>query len=422
MNLTIFPSVASGKLRAIASKSVAHRLLICAAFASDKTSIRCEESNEDITATVECLNALGASIERNGIYYNVTPIKEVNTSAILPCNESGSTLRFLLPICAALYGNFTFEMRGRLPSRPLSPLKELLEAHGINIIRNTENTLLVSGGLRGNDFEIAGNISSQFITGLLFALAILKRKSTLRITTKIESEPYINITLDALTAFGIKITKAKSSFILSDSSEFISPKALSVEGDWSNAAFPLALGIIGKAPITVENLYYGSYQGDKQIVDILRSFGGKIEESKTDCSFTAYPSKLRGIKIDASNIPDLVPIIATVAAVAEGTTVIYGASRLRLKESDRLMSVSTVLSSIGADITQTDDGLIIKGKQYLNGGFIDAFGDHRIAMSAAVASSICKDSITIQGAQAVNKSYPDFWKDIRSLGVTYTQN
>ena len=179
-----------------------------------------------------------------------------------------------------------------------------------------------------------------------------------------------------------------------------------MEGDWSNAAFPLSLGIIGKAPITVENLSSSSKQGDKKIVDILRAFGGKIEENGS--SFIAHPSKLRGIEIDASNIPDLVPILATVASVADGTTVIYGASRLRLKESDRLMTVTSFLSTIGADISETEDGLIIHGKNNLIGGCVNSFGDHRIAMSAAIAASVCNENVTICGAEAVNKSYPDF--------------
>ena len=422
MKVTIYPSVASGRIRAIASKSVAHRMLICAAFANGKTVIQCEESNEDITATVSCLNSLGASIVRNGIFYEVTPIEKLNKSAILPCNESGSTLRFLLPICACLDGDFTFEMRGRLPSRPLSPLKELLESSGVILTKKSENTLSVSGMLSSTSLEIAGNVSSQFITGLLLALAILKKEATLKITTKIESEPYIDITLDALSKFGINISKKENTFILKENQALISPKSISVEGDWSNAAFPLALGIIGKAPITVENLYYSSKQGDKKIVDILRSFGGKIVENENNGSFTAYPSKLCGIELDASNIPDLVPIIATVASVAEGTTVIYGASRLRLKESDRLMSVSSVLSGLGAEIYQTDDGLIIKGKKSLAGGAVDSFCDHRIAMSASVASSVCQSKVTVDNADAVNKSYPLFWRDIKQLGVSCTEN
>ena len=420
MQITVSPSTASGTIRAIASKSSAHRLLICAAFADRDSSIRCEQINEDIIATAECLRALGAKIVRRDVFYDVTPIKNINKNAILPCNESGSTLRFLVPICAALNGKFTFEMRGRLPSRPLSPLQEVLEAHGACITRPTKDTLSVSGELIGTEFEIAGNVSSQFITGLLFALSILKRGSTLKITTKIESEPYIDITLSALSSFGINIERKESSYVIPDSPYFIAPDALTVEGDWSNAAFPLSLGVIGKAPISVSGLLPNSKQGDKRIVELLRSFGGKVEESGD--TYTAYPSKLHGIEIDASDIPDLVPILATVATVAKGTTVIRGAARLRLKESDRLMSVSTVLNTLGANVSETDDGLIINGQNALLGGCVDAFGDHRIAMSVAVAASVCKSNVTLHGAEAVNKSYPDFWRDLKALGVIYTEN
>lgn len=420
MQATLSPSATQGRIRAIASKSAAHRILICAAFADKVSHIRCEQANEDITATVECLCALGAKIVRSGDAYEVTPIKEINKNTILPCNESGSTLRFLLPICAVLNGNFTFSMRGRLPSRPLSPLKELLEDNGVILSHPTESTLSVCGMLSGSDFEIAGNVSSQFITGLLFALSISKRASTLTISTKMESEPYVNITLDALSAFGVNVIKSNNAFIIPNDSTFTSPENLEVEGDWSNAAFPLALGIIGGAPISVDGLLPTSSQGDKEIVTVLRRFGGRIEE-KDNC-FTAYPSPLSGIEIDASNIPDLVPILATVASVARGKTVIYGASRLRLKESDRLLSVSTVLSTLGADISQTDDGLIINGKEHLIGGSVDSFGDHRIAMSAAVASAVCTADLIISGAESVNKSYPDFWRDMRSLGLTFTEN
>ena len=420
MKITVFPSVASGSVSAIASKSVAHRLLICAAFADKSTTIRCEQTNEDIIATIDCLCALGAEIVRRDNCFIVTPIKSVNKSAILPCNESGSTLRFLLPICAALDGSFTFKMKGRLPSRPLSPLKEVLEDHGAFISRLTEDTLAVSGKLFGEYFEIAGNVSSQFITGLLFALTLTGADSTLKITTKIESEPYVNITLDALSTFGINIKKSENCFVIPRCQSFIAPPSLNVEGDWSNAAFPLALGIIGKQPICVRNLSSNSQQGDKEIVDILRAFGGKIEES--DGSYTAYPSTLCGIEINAANIPDLVPILATVASFASGATVIRGAERLRLKESDRLASVSEVLTDIGADVLETDDGLIINGKESLTGGSTHSFGDHRIAMSVAIAASACNAPTTIDKAEAVNKSYPDFWKDMTALGVTYTQN
>ncbi len=419
MQTTILASNTSGNIKAIASKSVAHRLLICAVFANKASLIECRETNDDITATVNCLCALGASIKRTDAFYEVTPITQLNRTALLPCNESGSTLRFLIPICAALGGEFTFDMKGRLPSRPLSPLQELLEENGIIFAKNSPSQLTIKGKLTGNRFEIAGDVSSQFITGLLFALTLKEGSSTLTVTKKLESAPYVNITLDALSTFGVHINRNENEFALPIDKSLIAPQNICVEGDWSNAAFPLALGIIGKAPISISGLSLASSQGDKAIVNILKAFGGRIKEENS--TFTAEPSTLKGIEIDASQIPDLVPIIATVATVAKGRTTIFNASRLRLKESDRLQSTTEVLQTIGADISTTDDGLIINGKDALLGGTVSSFGDHRIAMSAAVASTVCKDAVIINGSEATQKSYPSFWEDMYTLGLKFEQ-
>ena len=419
MQITLSAKTASGSVRAISSKSAAHRLLICSAFADKPTLIRCEETNEDIIATVDCLCALGAKITRKPPFFEVSPIEEFNSTALLPCNESGSTLRFILPICAALGGEFTFDMKGELPNRPLSPLKELLEANGIEFAINNDGRLVIKGKLCGNHYKIAGNISSQFISGMLFALTVSKRSATLAITTKLESAPYVDITINALSTFGVKIEKSTDHYQIPKLQKLSAPKEVSVEGDWSNAAFPLCLGVIGKNPITVSNISFDSYQGDKKIVEILKKFGGRIEQNGS--SFTAYPSKLRAIELDASDIPDLVPIIATIASVADGKTVISGAARLKIKESNRLVAISNVLSTLGADIVPTDDGLIINGKESLIGGEVSSFGDHRIAMCAAIASAVSKNEVTVNKAEAVNKSYPLFWDDLRSLGAKITE-
>lgn len=417
MQITVIPSKTSGTISAIASKSVAHRALICAAFADAPSLIRCEETNEDIIATVNCLRALGADIDEKLSYFKVTPVKEHNEFALLPCNESGSTLRFLLPVCAALGGEFTFEMKGRLKDRPLSPLKELLTDNGISFSKiSDDGKLTVSGKLSGSSYEIDGNVSSQFITGLLLAFTISKTNAVLKINKTLESAPYVNITLDTLSAFGVKIATDGNKYIVPQNASLRATPTLSIEGDWSNAAFPLALGILGKGAITVSGLNEHSSQGDKKIIEILSAFGGKIEINEG--VYTAYPSSLSAIELDASQIPDLVPIIATVASVAKGKTVIRGASRLRLKESDRLFSISSVLSKIGANISVTEDGLEIIGVPSLKGGRVSSFNDHRIAMSLAVASVLCKEPIIIEGADAVNKSYPSFWQDFASLGAT----
>ena len=415
MVMKVSPSVPSGKIKAIASKSVAHRLLICAAFGDKKTLIRCEETNMDIEATAACLSALGAKIVRKAPFYEVEPITEVKKGAFLPCGESGSTLRFLLPVTAALGADASFLMEGRLPERPLSPLREELEAHGIRFSYEKSNILKAEGQLTGDSFSINGGVSSQFISGLLFALSLLPYESTLTIEGNIESAPYINITEDALSLFGARPQRTKNTYNVSAHSRFISPAEICVEGDWSNAAFPLCLGVLGKGSVCVTGLNGNSSQGDLKIVELIRRFGGELRE--TDGGYIASASELCGIDIDATDIPDLVPALAVLASVAKGKTKIYGAARLRIKESDRLQSTCAMLTALGADITETDDGLIINGKDSLTGGRISSCNDHRIAMSAAVASCVCSSAVIIEGAQAVEKSYPSFWEDMRSLGI-----
>lgn len=409
-----------GKIKAIPSKSVAHRLLICAAFADEKCEIICDETNADISATAECLNALGASVERVGNVYRVTPISKVNRPARLDCGESGSTLRFLLPVASAIGADASFFMHGRLSARPLSPLYEELQRGGMKLSPQGDNPMETSGILKGGDFRLAANVSSQFISGLMFALPLIKDSaSTLTLTGKIESKPYIDITLDALKSFGVEFETLPCSegesakYLIPASTTFRAPKRLTVEGDWSNAAFWLVAGAIGKAPITVSSLNVASKQGDMEIVELLKRFGADV--SVSDDGVMVSPSRLKGISIDASQIPDLVPILAVAASVSDGETIIYGASRLRAKESDRLVSVTNMLSALGADIKETDDGLIIKGKDSLKGGEVDSANDHRIAMAAAVAALVCEGEVIINGAEAVAKSYPAFWQDFENL-------
>ena len=415
MKLSLSFDAPKGKIKAITSKSVAHRLLICSAFADAPTRILCEETNKDIEATAASLNALGANIQRNAPYYDVIPVSPENITrgATLPCGESGSTLRFLLPIAAALGADCSFLLEGRLADRPLSPLREELESHGVSI--SGKNPLSISGKLCGGEFSIDGSVSSQFVSGLLFALTLMKNDATLTVTGKIESAPYIDITCYALSLFGAPVQKNENKFTVGARSSLTSPSYLEAEGDWSNAAFPLALGVLG-GEVEVCGLNPDSAQGDKRIIDILLRFGADISVSDNG-SYIARRSNLKGIDIDASQIPDLVPVLATVASVAEGRTRIYGASRLRLKESDRLFTVSDMLRRLGAKIEENDDGLIVEGVRALRGGSVSSYNDHRIAMSAAVAASVCESAVEIDGAEAVNKSYPTFWEDASSLGA-----
>ena len=386
MDITIHPGKLSGTVTAIPSKSQAHRLLICAAFADGQTTLVCPETNQDIEATVDCLNALGASIIRTQDGYSVVPIAKIPESAVLNCRESGSTLRFLLPVAAALGADTTFQMEGRLPQRPLSPLWEEMERMGCTLTRPTHDTIRCTGKLRPGAYSIDGGVSSQFITGLLFAQALIDGKTTLEITGRMESRPYIDMTRNALALF--------------DAPTFHTPGYVNVEGDWSNGAFWLAAQALGNA-LTISGLDPDSPQGDR-------------------AASTLIPALGEHQRIDASDIPDLVPILSVVAACNQGA-VFTSIQRLRLKESDRVASTIAMIRDLGGRAEANDHSLTIHGTG-LTGGTVDSCNDHRIAMAAAVAATRCTDPVTILGAQCVSKSYPQFWAEYARLGGNYEQH
>ncbi len=420
MNVTLTPSLTEGNIKAIASKSAAHRIAICAAFAKGNTKILCEETNEDIDATVRCLSALGADIKREGEYFYVTPVRALRKGAVLDCGESGSTMRFLVPVVCMLGADASFLMSGRLPNRPLSPLREELERCGIVFSEAGSNPLICKGKVEENEFSIRGDVSSQFVSGLLFALAVSGRSGRLHIIGELMSAPYVDITADTMRRFGVEAFRTEDGYEINADRGLISPSEIRVEGDWSNAAFPLTLGAIGRGAVSVSCLDRNSRQGDKAIIDALSAMGARIEW-KGD-TVTVYPSKLKGIRIDASQIPDLVPILSVAASVAEGETVIYNAERLRIKESDRLMAVREVLCGLGAKVEERADGLRIVGASSLTGGEVSSFKDHRIAMSAAVASVRCAEAVTVSDAEAVAKSYPLFFEDMAKLGLDFSRS
>ena len=312
-------------------------------------------------------------------------------------------------------------MAGRLPDRPLSPLREELVAHGVNMSEAGSNPLSLSGKISAGEYKIRGDVSSQFISGLLFAISIIEGESRIVLTSTIESAPYINMTLKTLYDFGADISIDERGFTIKGAKNLLSPKSVTVEGDWSNAAFMLAAGAVApQANVSITALDADSLQGDRAILELLVRFGADVRRKKD--KITVRSGELCGIDIDATNIPDLVPILAVVAAAASGRTVIRGASRLKLKESDRLSSVSDMLFTLGASIAKTDDGLIIDGGKRLTGGVVSSHSDHRIAMSAAIASLLCDGDITVTGAEAVEKSYPAFWEDIASIGFNISKN
>ncbi|MBQ9762629.1 MAG: 3-phosphoshikimate 1-carboxyvinyltransferase [Oscillospiraceae bacterium] len=393
MDITIHPRLLQGDITIIPSKSQAHRLLICAAFADKPTQLRCPETNRDIEATVDCLCALGAEIVRTDSGYLVTPATAIPAAATLNCCESGSTLRFMLPIVGALGVDAIFLMAGRLPQRPLSPLWEELERMGCSLSRPTADTLRSTGKLRPGDYRIDGGVSSQYITGLMLALSLMNEACTLTITGKIESKPYIRLTEEAIRLFGGEPSKLGSS-------QFHSPGYIDVEGDWSNGAFFVAASGLG-SELSIHGLNPESPQGDRAVLDIIP----QLKDTT--------PS------ICAADIPDLVPILAVFAAANKGA-VFTDIQRLRLKESDRVASTIAMIKNLGGEASASDSTLTISGTG-LRGGTVDAVNDHRIAMATAIGATVCKEPVAILGAECVQKSYPQFWEEYARLGGKYEQ-
>ena len=416
MKASIVTPPRGGTVKAVSSKSHAHRVLIAAALAENETRIACSDVNEDIRATVGCLEALGAKIRYEDGVFTVIPLRRPLPGGLrtLDCGESGSTLRFMLPVACALGADASFIMRGRLPQRPLSPLHEELAAHHCTLSEQGVSPLTVSGSFSGGVFKITGNVSSQFITGLLFALPLLTEDSQIDIVGKLESRPYVDLTLQVLKTFGIEIEEHGGSFFIPGGQQYRSPETLTVEGDWSNAAPWLVLGAVSDTPVTITGLDLGSLQGDKTFIYVLQRFGAEVVIDAN--SVTVRGGQLKGIDMGVRDIPDLVPMITVVALAAEGQTRILSAARLRLKECDRLNGTSETLRALGAQITETHDSLLIDGGHKLHGGSVDSQNDHRIVMMAAIASVLCGGTIEISQAEAVNKSYPRFFEDLTSLG------
>ena len=385
MTVTIPGGMRSGSIRIPASKSQAHRLLICAALGQTDCEIRCDGVSRDIAATADCLAALGASFSITGERILVRPIREIPAGELLlPCGESGSTLRFLLPVAGVLGASVRFRRLGRLAARPLAPFDAELRRHGMTIESDGDD-LLCSGRLVGGGF-----------------------------TSALQSAPYVAMTERVLRSASVSFSRDALRYTIPGGQRPRLPASVAVEGDWSNAAFFLALGALSPEGVTVTGLDENSAQGDRAVTDILRRFGAEL--SFAPGAVSVRRNVLRGITLDAAQIPDLVPPLAALAALAEGESRIENASRLRLKESDRLESTASMLSSLGARIRTEGDCLVISGQSSLSGGETESFSDHRIAMAAAVAACGCRGSVAVRGAECVDKSYPRFWDDYFSLG------
>ncbi|MDE6781587.1 MAG: 3-phosphoshikimate 1-carboxyvinyltransferase [Ruminococcus sp.] len=395
MDIKITPEKLKGFVNIPASKSVAHRMLICAALAGD-SEIGGINYSKDIEATVKAMSALGAWIYTKENSADVAEKISPPEKAVIDCNESGSTLRFIIPVAAALGVETEFHGSGRLPQRPIDIYIRELGKHGITFNYNNTMPFTISGQLTSGVYEIEGNVSSQFITGLLFALPLLDGESEIVLTSHLESRPYVDITIDVLKKFGITVDETENGFYIKGS-QIYKPYNGDVEGDYSQAAFFYVANALGSS-VNLGNLNPDSVQGDKKILDI-------INVIQSDGCFN----------VDCSDIPDLVPVLAVLAASGKKESVIYNAERLKIKESNRLETTAALINNLGGNVEITADGLIIHPCG-LYGGTVDSYGDHRIVMAAAVAAVGTSGDVIIKNAEAVTKSYPDFFEDYKKVG------
>ena len=419
--MKITPNILKGTVDIPSSKSEAHRAIICASFAKGKSIISNDTLSQDIIATINGLQKLGADIKimESDKYSNSSTIeigefaKRKNVEITIDCNESGSTLRFLIPIAISIYDKVKFTGHGRLVERPLDVYFELFKKHNIKYFHGDNYLPLdIEGKLEADKFELDGNISSQFITGVMLANGIFESKTEISILGNLESKPYIDITQDVMSQYGVesKYNKKENKYHITGNG--YRAKDFKVMGDWSHAGFLLLLGT--KSEIRINGLDKASSQGDSVIVDILKSMGAKIHWDKD--VLISEKSTLKGIKIDVSQCPDLAPVIGAAMAIAKGESLITGGERLKLKESDRIQAIVNTIINLGGDAKATDDGMIISGIDGLSGGDVSCYNDHRIAMMIGALSAYCTGDILVDGHNCVAKSYPHFWTDFEHLG------
>ena len=424
MDIKFNPGTLKGSLEAISSKSELHRMLICAAFADRATEILASGSAydgnhalpNDILATISCLTVLGAHCEVLPGRIIVIPAdthKQWEQAPLLDCRESGSTFRFLLPIAAAVCGKAFFRGSGRLPERPIAELSEALKAHGVSF-SSDRLPFSISGHPSGGVYEIPGNISSQYLTGLLLMLPLLREQAQIHLTTTLASSGYIDITTQVMSAFGVHVYQKDGAWQLKEQTAYQSPVQIPAGGDWSNTAAFLTASMLREGnEIRCRSLLLNSAQGDRNLLRFLEDFGAGISAGPDGLRTAA--GILHGTSVDIDATPDLLPYLAIAACAAQGKSVFYNAARLRLKESDRIDSTAAMIRNLGGEVETESDKVIVFGHGRLSGGTVDAMNDHRIVMSAAIAASICEEPVVIRGAEAVNKSYPTFFEDFAAL-------
>lgn len=424
MDIKLDKTTLKGELDSISSKSYAHRMILAASLAENPSKIVCKCLSVDICTTIDCANKLGANITVEGNTLNIKPInRNANNENIdLNCNESGSVLRFILPIVSALGFNATIDGKGRLPMRPLGEIIEVMRDHGARFTAD-RLPLTVSGKLISGKYEIKASVSSQYITALLMALPLLNGNSEIILIGDLKSKGYVDITIEVLRIYGIIITKTNNGYLIKGNQKYIAPPIIAVEGDWSNAAFPLVGGLLC-GDVTVKNLNQESSQGDKEIIKILAGMNGNIQIKKSvdhvfSTDFRAIKSDLTAINVDISDVPDAAPILSVACAAAKGTSTLIGVERLRAKECDRLEAIIDMLTKVGIKTDYTPDKLAIHGdilcltdsKKPL---VLSSYNDHRMAMSAAIIGAL-RGNVTVTGAESVDKSYPTFWEEFSKL-------
>ena len=423
--IKIYPAKLQGAVQVPSSKSMGHREIICAGLAAGVSIVDNISMSKDIEATIRCLRALGAAADEIPSMLPGRKALQISgagwpaaAAASVDCGESGSTLRFFIPLGALLNCPLTFTGHGKLTSRPLQAYYDIFDEQGVQYFTDNGNLpLTVNGRLRAGVFRLPGDVSSQFVSGLLFALPLLDGDSVIEITSPLESAAYVDMTLQCLQKYGVGVVNengAHRRYLVPGKQRY---RALDseVEGDWSQAAFWLVGGSLG-GKIACGGMDMDSLQGDKVIVEIMRRMGARI--ALDGAAVVVSGGATQATLIDAANCPDIIPVLTALAAVSEGTTRIINAARLRLKECDRLAAMTSELNKLGAQIEEQADGLIIHGlPQGLAGGAeVDAWNDHRIAMSLAVAAQRCAEPIVLRGAGSVSKSYPTFWENYRALG------
>ena len=423
MKIKIKPGNLKGTIEIPPSKSYSHRAVIAAALAENgkKSKIDNLKFSVDITTTTDIMENWGAEIERfeSALEIIGNGGKVAPRDKYVQCNESGSTIRFLIPVGITRENELIFDGKGKLVDRPLDSYYKIFKEQGLKYeTTGGKLPLTVNGKLKPGNYEIDGNISSQFITGLLYALPLLDGDSKLTINKNLESKGYVDLTLEILKLAGIEIVNNDYKSFDIRGNQTYKPFNYTIEGDYSQVAFWIVAGIISANRDNEVKCFHvnkNSLQGDREIIEIVTRMGANLEIF--DDYVIVKPSKTKGTVIDISQCPDIGPILTVLAALSEGETRIINGERLRIKESDRITSIKTELNKLGGNVAEEGDSLIIQGVEGFRGGVtVNAWNDHRIAMSLAVASTRCEKEIILEEAESVRKSYPHFWDDFVKMG------